>query len=81
MNFLYKLAARAAGVPNTSPHWLRHTFAVKVLEAGADVVRVQRALRHSKMDTTLGYLRHMDRLKDAAEDKFHLEENGDVQGR
>jgi integrase/recombinase XerD len=74
INHIYKQAAKAAGVPNTSPHWLRHTFAVKVLEAGADVVRVQRALRHSKIDTTLGYLRHSDRLKDAAEDKFSLKE-------
>ena len=74
INHIYKQAARAAGVPNTSPHWLRHTFAVKVLEAGAEVTHVQRALRHSKIDTTLGYLRHSDRLKDAAEDKFTLKE-------
>ncbi len=52
-----KRAARAFRLPqNVAPHSLRKVYAVKLLEnAKGDVSRVQRALNHSDMATTMIY--------------------------
>lgn len=57
---LTKLIARigkAAGVQNATPHRFRHTAAVKRLQNGMDAFQVKEMLGHSRMDTTLRYVR------------------------
>lgn len=58
---LYRLRDRAgaehfAGV-RVSCHTLRHTYAVRSLEAGADVYRLSRLMGHSSVAVTEGYLK------------------------
>ena len=51
-----KRAARAFRLPqNVAPHSLRKVYAVELLERYGDIQRVQRALNHSSIETTLIY--------------------------
>ena len=38
-----------------SAHWLRHTYATRLLEASRDIVVVQQALGHALLTTTQVY--------------------------
>jgi site-specific recombinase XerD len=49
----------AAGV-TVSPHQLRHTLATRLVNAGMDIVSIQRLLGHEKLDTTMIYARVHD---------------------
>ena len=40
-----------------NPHMLRHSFAVNWLKCGADIVTLHRVLGHSKIQTTMEYLK------------------------
>jgi site-specific recombinase XerD len=60
-------AVRALGwSKRASMHTLRHSYASHQLEAGVDVVTLQRLLGHNQLATTLGYLHvstlHLQRL-------------------
>lgn len=56
--------------PNLSCHSLRHTCAVLTLSLGkADLVQVQRLLRHSDPKVTMRYIQTLDWLKDNAVDR------------
>lgn len=52
-------AARAAGIPRVTPHDLRHTFISEVDRAsGGDLGLTAELARHTKLDTTRGYIHH-----------------------
>ena len=60
---------QAAGVVGTSKttHSLRHTFATKAIRNGAPIQKLQNAMRHSNVATTMIYYHEVDRLSAPAE--------------
>lgn len=60
---------REKDLPHITPHQLRHGCAVFSLNAGANIIEVQRQLRHSNPQMTLRYLL----MSDAGREERHLE--------
>ena len=62
---------KANGLPDMSPHDLRHGCAILLLGSGADIKSVQEILGHSNASTTLNfYVRSDLQQMKAATDKF-----------
>lgn len=79
-NLLIK-RARQAGVEHFSPHDLRRTLAGDLLDAGADIVTVQRILGHASVDTTARYDRRPEEVKRKAANLIHVPYRGRRQER
>lgn len=62
------------GLPDMSPHDLRHTCASLLLQSGADIKSVQDILGHSDASTTLNfYVRSdMDSMRGATKKAFGI---------
>jgi site-specific recombinase XerD len=61
VGYLVARACAAAGVEakTISPHSLRHTFALRALRQGGNVVAVSKLLGHSSVQTTQRYVDHL----------------------
>ena len=64
--------AKAARIKHFSPHDCRHTFISNLLDAGIDLVTVQKLAGHSSPDTTSRYDRRGEQVKQQASDAIHL---------
>lgn len=79
-NMLRKRAEQA-GVDHFSPHDLRRTLAGDLLDAGADIVTVQKILGHAAVTTTARYDRRPEDVKRKAAGLIHVPYRGRVQSR
>ncbi|WP_055107710.1 site-specific tyrosine recombinase [Paenibacillus ihumii] len=69
---IIKKYGREAGIAtDITPHTLRHSFAVHLLEGGADVKSVQEMLGHADMVTVQKYLSHRKPNLKSVYDAFH----------
>ena len=74
-NLLLK-RANEAGVKRLSPHDLRRTLAGDLLDAGADIVTVQKMLAHANVQTTARYDRRPEEVKRKAAHLIHIPYRG-----
>jgi integrase/recombinase XerD len=68
---IIKTYAAQAGVPDISPHTLRHSFATHLMQHGADSRSVQALLGHADISTTEIYTHITDLHMRKAYDRFH----------
>ena len=71
LDILRKLAKRA-NVAQFSPHDLRRTFISALLDAGVDLVTVQKMAAHAQVTTTARYDRRDEKAKKQAAEMLHF---------
>jgi integrase/recombinase XerD len=71
-----KTYAAQAGVPDISPHTLRHSFGTHLIQHGADSRSVQALLGHADISTTEIYTHITDVHMRKAYDRFHPRARG-----
>ncbi len=69
---IFKRRAGQALVDSFSPHDMRRTFAGNLLDAGADLVIVQKLMGHSDPGTTAGYDRRSARAQRDAVERLNI---------
>ncbi|GAA3509775.1 integrase/recombinase XerC [Streptosporangium album] len=62
-----RATGKAAGLPGLRPHRLRHTYATRLREAGADHAQIQALLGHASIETTARYFRKAQELHQTSE--------------
>jgi integrase/recombinase XerD len=73
---IIKAYAAQAGVPDISPHTLRHSFGTHLMQHGADSRSVQALLGHADISTTEIYTHITDLHMRKAYDRFHPRARG-----
>ena len=69
---MLKKRGEEAGLSAFTPHDIRRTFAGDLMDAGVDLVTVQKLMGHSNANTTAGYDRRGDVAKRQAVKKIHV---------
>jgi site-specific recombinase XerD len=69
---MLKKRGEEAGLSAFTPHDIRRTFAGDLLDAGVDLVTVQKLMGHSDANTTAGYDRRGEVAKRGAVKKLHV---------
>ncbi|PSB44439.1 integrase [Cyanosarcina cf. burmensis CCALA 770] len=78
--YLLQKRAKEAGVASFSPHDFRRTFAGDLLDAGIDLVTVQKLMGHSSPDTTSRYCRRSEETKRRAVQTLKIPGTGRKKG-
>ncbi len=72
---IIRLQYRKAGIIDKSitPHSLRHTYSKLCIEAGVDIIDLSVSLNHKSVDTTMIYLKSLNRHERSPEKKLHID--------
>jgi len=70
---IIKRYSEIAGITKSvTPHTLRHSFAVNLLENGADIFYIKEMLGHADVCTTQFYLHATNRRLEEVHTKYHV---------